>query len=149
MRENRTVPEQKRVKVDLYTEAHLLVAAVRLTEHKHKRAAMIEDVCVLLDMSDESVHAVCRKLEKRGIVHVVKDPFSVRVSIADHLEIEKLPRGTDDKNNLAKELKEFQAKKEDMNKKIEAIQGELEKKRKSMFSDIEQKLKKEIDARKR
>jgi hypothetical protein len=126
-----------------YDEAHLFVAAARVLFHQKQSSPPIEDICNLIDISTESGHALCRKLEKLGIVELFEDPFSLKVAVANHLEIEKLPR-KEESGNLAKELEQFMAKKKNMDKKVESIQAELETKKKSMFSDIEQKLKKNM-----
>jgi len=130
--------------MDPYSEAHVFVAAVRVVQHNSKSAAAIDEVCTLLDMSAEAGLSVCRKLEKRGIVKIMEDPFSLRVSVDDHQAIENLPKEQEQEDALARELQAFQAKKQDMDKKVESIQAELARKRESMFSDIEKKLKTEL-----
>lgn len=130
--------------MDPYSEAHVFVAAVRVVQHNFKSAAAIDEVCTLLDMSAEAGLSVCRKLEKRGIVKIMEDPFSLRVSVDDHQAIENLPKEQEQEDALARELQAFQAKKQDMDKKVESIQAELARKRESMFSDIEKKLKTEL-----
>ncbi|HSL39144.1 MAG TPA: hypothetical protein VK857_02145, partial [Desulforhopalus sp.] len=87
---------------------------------------------------------VCRNLEKLGIVSMLSDPFSLRLSIADHLLIEKLPKKAAQENLLARELERFQAQKQDVGKKAAAIQAELSKKKQDLFADIEARLKKEL-----
>ena len=133
--------------MDPYNEAHIFVAALRVIQHNSKNSA-IEEVCELLNMSTEAGLSICRKLEKLGIVKTMKDPFSLRVSVEDHLAIEKLPRQEDKGDQLARELQAFRAKKRDMDSKVETIQAELARKRKSMFSDIEKKLKAEVGRKK-
>lgn len=98
----------------------------------------------MLDISVESGHALCRKYEQLGIVEVLKDPFSLKMSVANHLEIEKLPKEAPSENSLARELEQFMAKKKNLDKKVESLQAELEAKKKNMFKDIEKKFKKKI-----
>jgi len=127
-----------------YDEAHLFVAAIRVRQHQKQSAPPIEDVCSLLNISEESGHAICRKLEKLGIIEIFEDPFGIKLSVTNHLELEKLPKKDKAENSLAKELEQFMAKKKDMDKKVESIQAKLEAKKKSMFSDIEAQLKKKM-----
>lgn len=127
-----------------YDEAHLFVAAIRILQHKKLCSPPIEDVCAMLDISVESGHALCRKYEQLGIVEVLKDPFSLKMSVANHLEIEKLPKEAPSENSLARELEQFMAKKKNLDKKVESLQAELEAKKKNMFKDIEKKFKKKI-----
>jgi len=130
--------------MDPYREAHLYVGAIRVLEHQKHTAPAIDDLCPVLRVSSEEAHAVCRRLNKAGIVELVEDPFTVKVTVADHLLIENLPRQEQDKGGLAKELEQFMNKKKDLDKKVETLQADLERKKKAMFSDLEEKLKKSM-----
>jgi hypothetical protein len=127
-----------------YEEAHLFVAATRVCQHQKQSSPPLEDICALLSISVESGHSICRKLEKLGIVEIFEDPFNLRLTVSDHLQIEKLPREDKSGNSLAKELEQFMAKKKNMHKKVESIQAELEAKKKSMFNELEAQLKKKM-----
>jgi hypothetical protein len=131
--------------MDRYNEAHLYVGAIRVLHHQFGAPPSLEDVCEMLSVSVESGHAVCRDLKKRGIIDTAEDPFSIKLSVAEHLEIEKIPKGEKKDNSLAEELARFQAKKKNMDEKVASIQAEISKKKKDMFSDIEAKFKKEMD----
>ncbi len=131
--------------MDAYNEAHLYVAAIRLLHHQDGGLPSLEGVCQVLNVSVEAGNAVCRNLKKRGIIEILEDPFSVRLAVANHLDIEKIPQGRNEENNLAKELEKFQAEKRNMDQKVANIQDEMKKKKQDMFSDIEAKLKKEMD----
>lgn len=126
-----------------YDEAHLFVAATRILAHQKQSAPPIGDICALINISDEAGHALCRKLEQQGIVELFKDPFSVKVAVANHLAIEELPK-EEVGNSLAAELEQFMSKKKDMDKKVQSIQAELEAKKKNMFSELEKQLKKSM-----
>jgi hypothetical protein len=127
-----------------YDEAHLIVAAIRILHHQKKSPPTIEDLSTLLGISVEAGLADCRTYEKKGILDIAEDPFSIKLGIADHLKIEELSRDAEDENRLAAELEQFMNKKQDFNKKVDAIKAELEQKRKSLHNDIEEKLKKEM-----
>lgn len=131
--------------MDSYNEAHLYVAAIRVLQHQFGAPPSLDDVCKLLSVSVESGHAVCRDLTKRGIIETAEDPFSIKLSVAAHLEIEKIPQGEKKDASLAEELAKFQAKKKNMDEKVASIQAEISKKKKDMFSDIEAKFKREMD----
>lgn len=130
--------------MDQYREAHLYVAAIRLLSHRQPGAPAMSDIGALLDVSQESALAVCRRLAKQDIVKLIDDPFTVRVTIENHLAIEDLPREEKQNDALSQELEKFMAKKQEMNKKVESIQAEMAKKRQDLFSDMEQKLKKQL-----
>ena len=130
--------------MDLYTEAHLFAAAVRILHHRKGTQPSVDDLCAMLDISTEHGLSVARKLAAKGILETFEDPFSIRLGIGNHLLIEELPRAGAKESSISDELARFMAKKKSEEKKIETIQAELDKKKKSMFSDIEKKLKKQF-----
>ena len=91
--------------------------------------------------------SIVRQLAKTSIVEMAEDPFSKKLSVGDHLAIEKLPR-EQDKDGLARELEAFKSKKKNMDEKVASIQQEVEKKKKDLFADIEAQFKKEMDKNK-
>jgi len=131
--------------MDPYTEAHLFVAAVRILQHQKGTAPPVEDVCEMINISVESGLAVCRKLKKLGIMEIIDDPFSNRLTIANHLEIEGLPREEKDEGRLARDLEQFMAKKKNMDQKVEELQAAMKKKKQDLFSDIESKMKQKME----
>jgi hypothetical protein len=131
--------------MDTYTEAHLIVAAIRILQHRKGAPPKIEEVCALLEISDEAGHTISRNLAKLGIIERLEDPFSIKLTVANHLEIEKIPRNVPESNGLAQELEKFQAKKMKADKKVADIQAEIDKKKRDMLSSIEAKFKKEME----
>jgi hypothetical protein len=130
--------------MDAYTEAHVFVAAIRVLQHQGGCPPKLEDVCAMLRVSDELGHTLCRKLAKKGIVETFEDPFSVKLAVANHLDIETLPKKVLDDSSLAKELEKFQSEKKHAEQKVAAIQAEMARKRQDLFADIESKFKQEI-----
>ena len=135
--------------MDPYTEAHLFVAAIRLLNYQKQSPPTIEEICEILNVSVEAGLAVCRKLQKRTIMTISEDPFSIKLGIDNHLEIENLPREQEDGDSLSKDLEKFMAKKKDMDKKVEAIQAGLQKKKQDLHSDIETRLREEMNKMKK
>jgi hypothetical protein len=135
--------------MDPYNEAHLFVAAVRILQHLKRTAPPVEDVCTMLSVSVESGLAVCRKLKKLGIIELIEDPFSTRLNVANHLEIENLPREIKEEDGLAKDIELFMAKKKNMDQKVEDIQAAMKKKKQDLFSDIERKMKQKMEEMKK
>lgn len=135
--------------MDPYTEAHLFVAAVRVLHHQGGCPPKIEDVCTMLSFSVELGHMVCRRLAKRGILETFEDPFSIKLAVANHLEIENLPKKVTEENSLAKELEKFQSERKSMEQKVAAMQAEMAKKKQDLFADIEAKFKKEMEKQRR
>ncbi len=135
--------------MDPYSEAHLFAAAIRIVHHQKQSPPTIDEVCSTLNISIEAGLPTCRSLEKLGIIEMSEDPFSIKLAIANHLEIEKLPREVKEENKLARELEEFMAKKKNMDKKVETIKADLKKKQQDMFGTIEDKLRKEMERMKK
>ncbi|MDD2388238.1 MAG: hypothetical protein PHP23_00670 [Desulfobacterales bacterium] len=129
---------------DLYSSAHLVVAAIRIIEHQTNAPPTVEDVGNMLSFSLEQASFVCHKLHEMGIIEAVEGAYDVRLYIVDHLKIEKIPQcgaGT----NLEKEVKKFKDSRKDYTEKIKTIQAQQEEKKKNLFSELEKQLKKGLD----
>jgi hypothetical protein len=135
--------------MDPYNEAHVFVSAVRILQHLKRTAPQVEDVCSMLNVSVESGLVVCRKLKKLGIIELIEDPFSTRLNVANHLEIENLPREIKEEDGLAKDIELFMAKKKNMDQKVEDIQAAMKKKKQDLFNDIERKMKQKMEEMKK
>ena len=135
--------------MDSYSEAHLFVAAIRVLQHKQGGLPSLEDVCSMLHISVELGSTISRKLHKLGIVETFTDPFSVKLAVGNHLEIEKLPKKLTEENKLAEELAKFQAEKKNVDEKVASLQAEMARKKQDLFADIEAKFKKELEKQKK
>jgi len=129
---------------DLYSEAHLLVAAIRLHEHAQARPATIEDACRMLGFSSEHAGIICRRLVELGVIESVQGSFGARLFIRDHLKIEDIPRGETGRR-LEEEVKKFQDLQRNFTQKIESLQAEQTGKKKNLFAEMEKKIKEEIE----
>ena len=126
--------------IDLYMEAHLTVAALRVLEHRHTHPPSVDDVCEMLGYSLEKGNRICRKLTEMGIIDLIEGAYGTRLSVTDHLKIEEIPRGASD-DRLNEELKKFQAERKQITQKVESIKAEQEEKKKSLFAELEKQLK--------
>jgi len=133
---------------DFYTEAHLLVAAIRVHEHVHSRPATLEDVCRLLALSAEHAGIISRRLEDLGIIEAVQGSFGTRMFLRDHLRLEDIPRGELGRK-LEDEVKKFQDTQRSFTQKIESLRVEQAGKKKNLFAEMEKKLKEELDRKSR
>jgi hypothetical protein len=129
---------------DLYTTAHLFVAAVRVLDHQEGAPPALEAVCRLLDYSDEKGSYLLNRLKDAGIVDTVKSGFNDRLVVGDHLAIEQLPRDTEE-SRLEQELKKFKQGKDVMQEKVASIKAQQNQKKQDLFAEIEKKLKQKID----
>ena len=125
--------------IDLYTKAHLVVAALRILEHQVNVSSSIEKVCQMISFSLEHGNLICKKLGEMGIIEIVEVAYGTKLFIKDHLKIEEIPRGASE-SKLEEELHKFQSSKKDLSKKIKLFKTEQAKKQKKLFAQLEKKL---------
>jgi hypothetical protein len=126
---------------DLYSNAHLVVAAIRIFTHKNSKHPSLNEICKTLSFSLEQGNLVCKKLKDLGIIDVVEGAFENHLFIKDHLKIEEIPRDNKE-DKLGDALKKFKDSKKDFSKKIESFQAKQAEKQKALFAELEEKLKK-------
>ena len=129
---------------NLYSSAHLFVAAVRIFEHQNNTPATLEDISRILKISIERSHYLGRKLKEMGIIDEIEVSYGIRLFIKDHLKIEDIPR-EDDGGKLEAELRKFKESQKELSHKIETIQAKQAEKKKNLFAEMEKKLKKELN----
>ena len=129
---------------DLYSNAHLVVAAIRIFTHKNSKHPSLNEICKTLSFSLEQGNLVCKKLKDLGIIDVVEGAFENHLFIKDHLKIEEIPRDKKE-DRLEEALKKFKDSKKDFSKKIESFQAKQAEKQKALFAELEEKLKKGLD----
>ena len=126
---------------DFYTQSHLVVAAIRIYEHGHSEPPSVEAVCETLTMSLEQGHLLCKRLDEREIIEMVKGPYGTRLFIRDHLKIEEIPKN-EPGTSIRQEIEKFQSTQKNFKEKIEAFQAKKEEDKRSLFAQIEENLKK-------
>jgi len=129
---------------DLYSNAHLVVAAIRIFTHKNSKHPSLDEICKTLSFSLEQGNLICKKLNELGIIDVVEGAFENHLFIKDHLKIEEIPRDKKE-DRLEEALKKFKDSKKDFSKKIESFQAKQAEKQKALFAELEEKLKKGSD----
>ena len=129
---------------DFYSDAHLVVAAIRVLTHQNSTPPSMDQVCRIISFSLEQGNFICKKLKEIGIVDVVEGGFGTRLFIKNHLKIEEIPRGKKE-DKLGEALKEFQNSKKDFTREVESFQAKQAKKQKDLFAELEEKLKKGSD----
>jgi len=129
---------------DLYANAHLMVAAIRVLTHQKNSPPSIETVCQVLSFSLEHGNFLCNKLKEMEIIEIVEGTYGTRLFTKNHLQIEDIPRG-DKVSGLEEELKKFQDSKKKISTKVESFQAQQAKKQKNLFAELEKKLKQETN----
>ena len=128
---------------NLYSSAHLIVAAIRILEHRNSSPPSVENICDTLSVSLEQGNLLFRKLEELKIIEVVEGPYGTRLFVRNHLMIEEIPKDSK-KNGIEEEIKQFQNTKKDYTKKIESFQAKQAEKQKNLFAELEKKMKKDL-----
>jgi hypothetical protein len=129
---------------DLYSNAHLVVAAIRIFTHKNSKHPSLNEICKTLSFSLEQGNLICNKLRELRIIDVVEGAFENHLFIKDHLKIEEIPRDKKE-DKLGDALKKFKDSKKDFSKTIESFQAKQAEKQKALFAELEEKLKKGSD----
>jgi len=127
---------------DSYTQAHLIAAAIRILENRHAAPPSVEQVCEALSLSVEQGHRICNRLKDMGIIDITAGAFGTRLFIVDHLKIEEIAKG-EFGSRMETELKKFQDSQKGLEKKVETIKAEQEKKKKDLFAELEKQFKKQ------
>lgn len=134
-------------KQSLYESAHLFVAAVRVLTHREQTPPDIDQVADLLGLSKERAGFLCRRLEEIGAVEAVPGAYGLRLFVRDHLKLEDLPK-EDAPDRLRDELSKFKAEQQKTASRIATLQADQKKKKKSLFEEMEKKLRAEIEKKK-
>ena len=133
--------------LSLYESAHLFVAAVRLLSHQDQSPPDLDQVCDLLRISKERGGFVCRRLEEIGALEAIPGAYGARLFVREHLKIEDIPK-EDDPDRLKDELSKFQAAQQNVANRIATMQADQKQKKKSLFEEMEKKLRAEIEKKK-
>jgi DNA-binding Lrp family transcriptional regulator len=128
----------------IYFEGHLVVAAIRILEHRGGSPPALDQICELLKYSSEQAAYIIRRLGEDGIIKQVEGVFDGRWTVADHLKLEELPQDSAEPTQLDHALQKFQAEKNKMALKVEAIKEQQALKKKDLFAELEKKIKKDI-----
>jgi hypothetical protein len=108
-------------------------------EHLHYQPPSLKGLKDLLDVSEEELSRISRKLEVMGAISVIMSGGEARFTVRDHLKIEDLPR-TVEAPRMEEEISQFKTKQET---RLKGIEESLAKKgdKSSIFSELEKALK--------
>ena len=129
---------------DLYSNAHLFVAAIRVCEHQKSAPPSIDDICHALSFSLERGNYICKQLKDMEIIEAIEGPYGVRISIKNYIKIEDISR-EEKKSAFEDELLKFKETQKSFAKKIESFTAKKKEEKKSLFDEVEKKLKKELE----
>ncbi|UCE02300.1 MAG: hypothetical protein JSW67_13780 [Candidatus Latescibacterota bacterium] len=123
------------------SQAHLLVAAIRVLEHQLQRPPSVAEIGEMLQFSKEYTGHLVRALEPHGIVHAITGPFEQRVEIRDHTKIEELP-AEEQGPGFKDEVDEFHRQFEEKQKKLQNLfdTDELQQRQRKRFQGLDEEL---------
>lgn len=123
----------------MYSQAHLFVAAVRVFEHLHLQPPSLRGLSELLQVSEEELSRISRRLEDQGIIGVIVSGGDHRFTVRNHTGIEEIPRSIE-APRMEEEITQFKSRQETRLKDIEeslARKGD----KSSVYSELERALK--------
>ncbi len=125
-----------------YRESHLVVAALRILEHRTGKSPTPEEIADFLEINREKVGILVHELDKKKVLRVLQSPFDVRVDIVDPKPLETLP-AEGDAPAVTEELADFAAKSKQKKQEMEEMLrgGEAEKRRRERVAKLEQEFK--------
>lgn len=125
------------------SQAHLVVAAVRVLGHTLGRPPAVEEIAALVHYSPELAGHLVRALESCEVVRTIKSPFDLRVEVADHHKIDELPvedTGPGLKDEVEEFHERFQKKQQELQNLFDA--GEHEERKKKRLAGLDDELQK-------
>jgi DNA-binding Lrp family transcriptional regulator len=127
----------------LYEEAQILLAGVRLFQHREGRLPSLNELAEFTRFSVESVHHLCNRLEKVGALERIRGAFDDRICLKDPLQAESF-REVPDSPDIGKDVKQWKEQRDTRLREVEErFSGESARREKQdQFAEIEEKLRK-------
>ncbi len=121
-------------------EAHLLLAGVRVLEHRLGRGPTPEELADLLQAAESQVRLQASALQEIGAVALVSSAYETHLEIRDHLAVEQL----EDREGpaIGDDLRAFDARKREEAEKMANLfdSGEHEKQRQEQIKRMDEDL---------
>ncbi|MGB5158364.1 hypothetical protein [Desulfobacterium sp. N47] len=131
---------------NLYSDAHLVVAAIRILERRNSVPPSIDNISEFLSFSPEQGNYICRKLDETGVIEIVEGPFGTRLFLKNHLALEDIPKNIKT-SSMGEELEKFKNSRKELDQRVKSIQAEQAEKKKNLFAKLEDQLKKHLEAK--
>ena len=103
------------------SEAHLVVAAIRVLEHLHRHPPTDAEIAALLKRHEELVRVTTRALLRMGVIVPIESPHDVRYQITDYGRIEDLEPDVDVAADFTREMDSFEAQRRNEAEKMEEL----------------------------
>lgn len=93
-------------------EGHLVVAAIRILQHREGQSPAPEAVAELLDWPAATVRMHLATLQDLGAVQLVESAFAIHVELRDSTRVEELP-AEETSGELSHDLADFDRRKQE------------------------------------
>lgn len=122
-------------------EAHLLLAAIRVLDHRNQRPPTPAEIAELLEFSESQVRLQMAILHDMGAAALVDSAYETHAEIRNHLLVDNLEDG--EGPAISEDLAAFDRMKEEEAEKMAHLfdSGEHEQKRKKKLDDMDAQLK--------
>ncbi|MFO7839512.1 MAG: hypothetical protein R6X08_08445 [Desulfosalsimonadaceae bacterium] len=128
----------------LYEYAHLIVAAIRVMEHRSQAPPSIDDVSEMLRISMEETYRLCRKIKDLEIIEMLDNAGTTRLFVKDHRKIEDIADQPGE-SRLEEELKKFKQARRSGGVDLESVRAKQTEKKSKLHEELEQKLKQNLN----
>jgi DNA-binding Lrp family transcriptional regulator len=127
----------------LYEEVQILLAGVRLFQHREGRLPSLEELAEFTRFSVESVHHLCNRLEKIGALERIRGAFDDRICLKESLQAEAL-REAPDSPDIRDDVQQWKEERASKLKEVEEkFSGDAARREKEgQFAEIEERLRK-------
>ena len=125
-----------------YEEGHLVVAAVRILDHRNGHPPTIEEIAELTKLTNEWTGVLVSSLADLGILRRVQSAFTLRLEVGNHQDLEKLSRASRTPT-LDDEMKAFSEKQRREQEAMGRLftEGRAKRDRKRRGNDLAEQLK--------
>ena len=104
-------------------DGRLIVAAIRILEHRDQHPPTEEEIAALLDWHEDRTRVVTRELADFGALAAIRSPFEVRYKLQEELKVEELPVEPNVADDFAKEIEAFDERATEEADRIEKLLG--------------------------
>jgi DNA-binding transcriptional regulator YhcF (GntR family) len=127
-------------KESIYYKGHIIVSAIRLFIHQKGVQPSVKDLCQMTYYSREAIYFILSRLEKEGIVEIVRGAFDEKIYLKDHTRLESLPKDVE-RIDLKENIDRLQEETIKRQMEIENLQKSEAGKKRELFAELEKRLK--------
>ncbi len=107
----------------LRAEAQLVVAAVRVLEHREKHPPTEDEIAALLRWHEDRARVLVHQLCGLGVLDAIESPFSVHYQLGDESPVDDLPEDENVGGTIAREIEDFERRSEAEAQRLERLLG--------------------------